>query len=114
MSKLVSPLLAFGREVRRRREGLGMTLEELASRSGLTPNYIGHIENGHRDPSLTTITALAAGLEIDLDELFPSPSGLSPVSAEASRLWDRAPPSIQAAVLNVLRWAVAYSGHASK
>jgi transcriptional regulator with XRE-family HTH domain len=70
----------FGAEVRRRRESLGMTLEVLAERAGLTPNYVGTIEAGERDPSLTTIVGLAQGLGISPAELFWPGPGLSPAS----------------------------------
>jgi transcriptional regulator with XRE-family HTH domain len=70
----------FGAEVRRRRESLGMTLEVLAERAGLTPNYVGTIEAGERDPSLTIIVGLAQGLGISPAELFWSRPELSPAS----------------------------------
>jgi transcriptional regulator with XRE-family HTH domain len=50
---------AFGREIRRRRHGLGLTLDALGEAVDLTPNYIGSIEMGHRDPSISTIMRLA-------------------------------------------------------
>jgi transcriptional regulator with XRE-family HTH domain len=52
---------AFGAEVRRRRESLGWTLPELAKRSGLTSNYIGSVEIGLRDPSMSTLVKIAKG-----------------------------------------------------
>ena len=67
----------FGREIRRRRETLGMTLEQLAESSKLTPNYIGTIENGKRDPSLSVVLDLAKGLNIrpsELLDIFPDSS----------------------------------------
>jgi transcriptional regulator with XRE-family HTH domain len=70
----------FGAELRRRRESLGMTLEVLAARAGLTPNYVATIEMGKRDPSLSAIAELAQGLGISPAELFPSMPGLSPAS----------------------------------
>ncbi len=57
------------REVRRRRHAQGLTLEALGAGSGLTPNYIGGIETGQRDPSLSTMRKLAAGLGAPLGEL---------------------------------------------
>jgi transcriptional regulator with XRE-family HTH domain len=94
--------LSFGREVRRRRKALGLTLEQLAERSGLTPNYIGTVENGRRDPSLSTVLALAKGLAIPAGELFGGMVELSPAALEAARLFDSAPPDVQSAVLQLL------------
>jgi transcriptional regulator with XRE-family HTH domain len=93
----------FGREIRRRRESLGMTLEQCAERANLTPNYIGTIENGVRDPSLSTVLALARGLRVPPAELFGGIPSLSPAATEAGLLFDAAPPDVQDAVLQLLR-----------
>lgn len=99
----MDPTGAFGREVRRRRIALGMTLEVLAEYSGLTQNFIGTVENSKRDPSFTTIHALAKGLGVKPGELFEGASGLSAASMEAGRLFDRLPPAVQGALLVILR-----------
>jgi transcriptional regulator with XRE-family HTH domain len=93
----------FGHEVRRRREALGLTLEELAESSKLTPNYIGTIEHGKRDPSLSTVLALARGLRMAVVDFFGGVEELTPAAAEAGRLFDAAPRDIQDAVLEILR-----------
>jgi transcriptional regulator with XRE-family HTH domain len=93
----------FGREIRRRRETLGLTLEQLAESSKLTPNYIGTIENGKRDPSLSTVMALAKGLRVAPAELFGGIQDLSPPATEAGILFDGSPSDVQEAVLQILR-----------
>jgi transcriptional regulator with XRE-family HTH domain len=95
--------LAFGREVRRRRAALGLTLEQLAERSGLTPNYIGTVENGRRDPSLSTVLALARGLGAAPGELLGGVGELSPTSTEAATLLETLLPDVQVAILELLR-----------
>jgi transcriptional regulator with XRE-family HTH domain len=95
--------LSFAREVRRRRQALGMTLEQLAERSGLTPNYIGTVENGRRDPSLSTVLALAKGLGVSPAELVGGVAELSASALEAARLFDAANSDVQAATLQLLR-----------
>jgi transcriptional regulator with XRE-family HTH domain len=95
--------LKFGREVRRRRKALGITLEQLAERSGLTPNYIGTVENGRRDPSLSTIGALARGLGVPPGELLGGVGDLGPEAIEAARLFEAAPPEVQVAMVGLLR-----------
>ena len=89
--------------MRRRREALGLTLEQLAESSELTPNYIGTIENGKRDPSLSTVLALARGLRVPPADLFGGVEDLTPAATEAGRLFDAAPPEVQEAVLQILR-----------
>jgi transcriptional regulator with XRE-family HTH domain len=93
----------FGQEVRRRRRNLGFTIEQLAERSGLTPNYVGTVEMGQRDPSLSTVTALARGLAVPPAELLGGVGRLSAAALEAARLFDGALPEAQDAVLKLLR-----------
>lgn len=95
--------IAFGREVRRRREASKMTLEQLSERSGLTPNYIGTIENGRRDPSLSTVLALAKGLGVPAAELVPGSSAMSFPAVEAGHLFDNTSSDVQSALLEFLR-----------
>ena len=40
--------------MRRRRHALGLTLDVFGERSGLTPNFIGGVEGGRRDPSISS------------------------------------------------------------
>ena len=100
----ICPLpVKFGQEIRRRRQGLGMTIEELAEKAGLTPNYLGTLELGKRDPSLSTVLALAKGLSVAPAELIGTVGKLSPEALEAARLFDGAAPDLQDAVLRLLR-----------
>jgi transcriptional regulator with XRE-family HTH domain len=93
----------FGDTIRRRRERLGLTLEQLAERSGLSPNYIGSVENRRRDPSLSTVLALAKGLRAPPGELLGSVPNLSASALEAARLFEQASPEDQESLLRILR-----------
>jgi transcriptional regulator with XRE-family HTH domain len=97
-----TPAFELGREVRRRREAMGMTLEVLADRAGLTPNYIGTIENGQRNPSLTTLDKLAKGLGIRTGSFFSSTGSFTAAAEEVGCLFDRARPDVQEAILIIL------------
>jgi transcriptional regulator with XRE-family HTH domain len=97
------PPLTFGREVRRRRGALGLTLEQLAERSGLTPNYIGTVENGRRDPSLSTVLALAKGLAVAPGELVGGASDSNLTSTEVLNLVQSLSPELQEGLLDFLR-----------
>lgn len=57
-------LHAFGMHVRGKREALGLSVEELAERSGMSFRGVIYIEHGRRNPSLTSILSLARGLGI--------------------------------------------------
>jgi transcriptional regulator with XRE-family HTH domain len=96
------PRLKFGREIRRLRQALGLTLEELAKRCGVSPNYIGSIENGHRDPSLSTIRALAEGLGVTTGELVGPRVKLSDAALEMGQIFDQMSQELQGALLKIL------------
>ncbi|NUQ76791.1 MAG: helix-turn-helix transcriptional regulator [Polyangiaceae bacterium] len=95
---------SFAREVKRRRDAIGMTLEILAQRSGLTPNYIGNIENGQRDPSLTTLFRLAEGLGVPAGELIGGIGGLSAAAYEFGQLYESAPKDLRDTVAQLIRF----------
>jgi transcriptional regulator with XRE-family HTH domain len=94
--------LTFGREVRRRRNALGLTLPEFAARAGLTPNFVGGVELGRREPSLGTAVKLAAGFDAPLGELLGAP-GLRPDAVEAARLLSKLPRDVRETITEALR-----------
>ena len=59
----------LGRRLRVRRAELGVTQEGVANRAQLNRTYVGEIERGEASPTLTTLIALAKGLEMTLAEL---------------------------------------------
>jgi transcriptional regulator with XRE-family HTH domain len=52
------------------RNTLGLSLDELAERSNLSPSTISRIETGKRTISLDVLLPLAAALQVDLDALL--------------------------------------------
>lgn len=60
----------FGQSVKKYRQSLGISQEELASKAGLHRTYIGAIERGERNISLGNIEKLAKALEISISDLF--------------------------------------------
>jgi len=52
------------------RNTLGLSLDELAALTNLSPSTISRIETGNRTISLDVLVPLAAGLQIDLDALL--------------------------------------------
>ncbi|MDW9957990.1 helix-turn-helix domain-containing protein [Sinorhizobium meliloti] len=63
-------LKAAGREIRRYRLARGLSQEQLAERASLHRNYIGFLERGERNASLTTLFAIARSLDVGLGELL--------------------------------------------
>lgn len=61
---------AFGHVVRRAREDVGLSQEELAERCEKHRTYVSLIERGRSSPTLGTLFALARALELRPDELI--------------------------------------------
>ena len=80
-----------------------MTLEALAERSGLTPNFIGAIERGERDPSLATMTLLAQALDTPLGGLFEGVPELGPRGLAVATMFDGASEGVREGLLMILR-----------
>ncbi|TKC98675.1 XRE family transcriptional regulator [Polyangium fumosum] len=62
-----------------------MTLEQRPERAGLTPSDIGGIEIGRRDPSLSSILALALGLGAP-GQLMGGVHNLEPAAVGAAQI----------------------------
>ena len=60
---------AIGRRVRTSRTGLGWTLEQLATRSGVSRRMLINVEQGSANPSITTLLRLSDALGIGLPAL---------------------------------------------
>lgn len=56
--------VAIGRAVRSLREQQGLSQEELAARSKMHRTYVGGIERGERNPTVTVLYRLAAALQV--------------------------------------------------
>lgn len=66
----MQPQEAFGANVRQARERAGLSQEALGFASGVHRTEVSLIELGRRNPRLTTILRIAAGLGVDVRELF--------------------------------------------
>lgn len=67
-------LLTLGMRVRHFRTAAGLTLEELAGRSGCSASQLSLVETGKREPRLTLVQSLARSLELEVSDLLsPEP-----------------------------------------
>jgi transcriptional regulator with XRE-family HTH domain len=63
---------AIGREVKRFREKLGITISELAKAADMSAGMLSKIENGATSPSLASLQALSKALQVPVTALFRS------------------------------------------
>ncbi len=60
----------IGKKIRRQRERVGMTQEQLGEACGLSCSFVGHIERGSRKLSVESLYKLAPVLDISVDYLL--------------------------------------------
>ena len=54
------------RLLREKREAMGLSMNEIAARAGLSHTMISRVERGLRNPTLDTLLRIAGAMEIDL------------------------------------------------
>jgi transcriptional regulator with XRE-family HTH domain len=59
-----------GARVRALREAMGLSLRDLAERSGVSAPMLSQVERGETSPTLAVATRIAAGLELSLSQLL--------------------------------------------
>ncbi|MBA2420186.1 MAG: helix-turn-helix transcriptional regulator [Thermoleophilaceae bacterium] len=62
--------MSVGPRVRALREGLELSLRELAARSGVSAPMLSQVERGETSPTLAVATRIASGLELSLSQLL--------------------------------------------
>ena len=60
----------FGQRLREQRQNQGLTMEQLAEKANLSTNFIGAIERGLKEPSLSTLISILNALDIPADVLL--------------------------------------------
>lgn len=58
-----------GSRIRALRRAAGWTLEDLAERADLHPNFLGLLERGRKNPSIDVVSRVAVGLGVELASL---------------------------------------------
>ena len=61
---------AVGEALRRRRQGQGRTLREVAEAAGVSLTYLSEVERGRKEASSEVLEAVCAALRLGLAELF--------------------------------------------
>ena len=79
-------LMVLGGRLREIRKEKGMTLQQLAERTGLTAGLLSKIENLRTSPSLSVLSDLAKALGTDISEFF-----LRPEPVFGNRKWRHFP-----------------------
>jgi transcriptional regulator with XRE-family HTH domain len=83
----VADSTAVGQRIRALREGMGLSLRDLADRSGVSAPMLSQVERGETSPTLSIATRIAGGLELSLSQLLrlDEGDGVSVVRARERR-----------------------------
>jgi transcriptional regulator with XRE-family HTH domain len=109
----------LGKILKQQRVSVPLTLQELASQTGVSSSHLGRIERGERFPSARILRKIARPLGFDEDELFtlagfltPRTSGVAEESGGrytasrldpyVARMLGEEPPEVQRAVIGIL------------
>jgi transcriptional regulator with XRE-family HTH domain len=80
-------MVEVGQRVKALREGMGLSLRDLAERSGVSAPMLSQVERGETSPTLAVAGKIATGLELSLSQLLRLDEGGSvSVVAADSRL----------------------------
>ena len=60
----------FGQNLRRKRQTLGISQEDLAEKAGLHRTYIGSVERGERNVSIDNMERLAVAVGSTIEQLL--------------------------------------------
>ena len=61
---------AFGSRIRHLREGMDLSLRDLAERSGVSAPMLSQVERGETSPTLSVAERIATGLDLNLSQLL--------------------------------------------
>jgi transcriptional regulator with XRE-family HTH domain len=76
-------LAALGGFIRAQRTASGLSLRELAERTGVSNAYLSQLEHGRHEPSLTVLSAVARALGVSLELLLARIGLLGPERTDA-------------------------------
>src|SRR3954468_24420315 len=77
MATATTEALVVGPRIRALREGMDLSLRDLAERSGVSAPMLSQVERGETSPTLAVAAKIAAGLELSLSQLLRLDEGES-------------------------------------
>jgi transcriptional regulator with XRE-family HTH domain len=88
---LADPPAAVGPRVRALRDAMGLSLRDLAERSGVSAPMLSQVERGETSPTLASAAKIASGLELTLSQLLRLDEGqhVAVSRASARRRYER-------------------------
>jgi transcriptional regulator with XRE-family HTH domain len=85
VNNLASAPLALGRRIRKRRQLMSMTLQDLSNGCGVSVSYLSQIERDNAVPTLGTLAEIAAALDVSIDHFIATPRQADSVTRADTR-----------------------------
>ena len=93
----------LARRMRVRREALQLTQEQLATATGVSPQYISLIEQGKRVPSVSSLARLAEELAVTVDYLITGKEAVISGCIPAIRADEKLTVEAKKALITIVR-----------
>ena len=77
--------IALGQRIRRRRQFMAMTLQELSNACGVSVGYLSQVERDNAVPTLGTLAEIAAALDVGIDHFIATPRQADSVTRAGER-----------------------------
>ncbi|EJE8675446.1 helix-turn-helix transcriptional regulator [Vibrio parahaemolyticus] len=69
-SEIGTASIVVGKKIKEARKKKKLTIEDLASRSGLSVAHLSRLENGRKSPTITTLEKIALALDVPIVYFF--------------------------------------------
>jgi transcriptional regulator with XRE-family HTH domain len=95
--------MSLGQRIRKRRQEMKLTQEELAKALKLTSQHISAIEQDKRSPSLTSLAKLAEELGVSIDYIVTGKEGIITDTIPAIKADKRLRTEVKKALITTIR-----------
>lgn len=100
-----------GERIRRSRNTVGLSQNELAEKAGLHGTYIGQLERGEKNATLESIERVARALNMPIEALVENivmGDGVNQTAVESYNLISSLPHTDQEVLLDLMKRTIAY------
>ncbi|OJY36240.1 MULTISPECIES: helix-turn-helix domain-containing protein [Gemmobacter] len=77
--------VALGQRIRKRRQMMSMTLQELSNACGVSVSYLSQVERDNATPTLGTLAEIAAALDVGIEHFIATPRQSDSVTRASER-----------------------------
>ena len=77
--------VALGQRIRKRRQQMSMTLQDLSKACGVSASYLSQVERDNAVPTLGTLAEIAAALDVSIDHFIAAPRQVDSVTRADTR-----------------------------